>query len=333
MTVEKIKVLQVGLGSVGQGIYDLISLRPSIKTVAAVDTNPDLQGRDLGELAVGSKNGVLIQDNIDTALKNCDPDVALVSTVSDLAELLPTLESLVDWGIPVISTCEQLCFSWKTQPGLSEKIDHLAKSNHVAVLGTGVNPGFLMDTLPSVLTTLNNRVDRIEVFRVQNASSRRLPFQLKIGSGLSPVAFEERRGEGKIGHVGLAESVHLIAHRLRWTVLNYKEDLIPIFAEDDLSIGELKVKAGDVCGVEQSATANCDGGREIQLTFKAELELDESFDEIRISGDQNITARISGGVNGDKGTASVVLNSIPALLSAEPGLRHMGEITSTNYFL
>ena len=316
----------------GKQIANFIAERPGITTVAAVDKQSHLIGMDLQQSYGAPASGVVIKETLEEAIRDEDVDVAILATVSDMERVTPQIEEIVGMGIPVVSTCEELFFPWGQSPELAERIDQAAKANKVAVVATGVNPGFLMDTLPTILTTLCQRVDSIEVNRFQDAQHRRIPFQRKIGAGLTIGEFEVKKEEGTLRHVGLAESMQFIAKRMGWK-LDHIEDIInPVIAEEDMNTAVIKITKGQVTGVSQIGRAYADDNLKISLIFQATVGEEESYDEIFIKGEPNLNFRIAGGVNGDIATSATILNAIPSLLKASPGLKTMGEIQLTSFF-
>lgn len=330
--MKNINILQIGLGPLGVKIAQFIKARSGLKTIAAVDKSPDLIGRDLGEVCAGAKSGVIIQSSIAEAIKKNKPDVAVLTTVSDMKRIVPQIEEILAHGIPVVSTCEELSFPWKTAPELAKKLDAAAKASGVAVLGTGINPGYLMDALPVFLTAVCQDVTSVTVSRFQNAQYRRIPFQKKIGAGLSLADFQQKIEDGSLRHVGLTESIHLIAHRMGWE-LDRTEDIIsPVVAKQEIETPAMTIPKGNAAGVRQEGNGYVNGEAKIRLIFQATVGEKESFDEVVIEGTPNIRSKIEGGVNGDVATCAITLNAIPQLLRSAPGLVTMVDIPPVSFF-
>ncbi len=326
-----LNVLQIGLGPLGLKIASFIAERKGLNVVSAVDKNPELVGKSLGSLA-GIASEVIISSSVAEALEAGKPDVAILTTVSDMARITPQIEEVLAYGIPVVSTCEELSFPWDTAPELANRIDEKAKEAGVAVLGTGVNPGYLMDSLPVFLTAVCQKVTVVKVNRYQNARFRRIPFQKKIGAGLSPEEFEKKKLEGTLRHVGLTESMHLIAHRMGWK-LDKTEDIIsPVIAKQPIQTEFMTIPAGYATGVRQIGQGYQNGELKIALVFQATVGEPESFDEVIIEGNPGIRSRIDGGVNGDVATCAITLNAIPQLLRSKAGLMTMVDIPPVSWF-
>lgn len=327
MNVGAIRVLQIGLGPIGCESVRVLLERPNLRLVGAVDAAPDKVARDVGEI-LGSADplGISVSGSIDAAFESTEANVALLATSSSLAVASEQIEACVARGLHVVSSCEELAYPWGTQPALAERIDRAAERAGVAVLGTGVNPGFLMDFLPAAMTGVCRNVRHVLVERIQDATQRRLPFQKKVGAGLSPDAFAARVEEGTLRHVGLAESMHLIAAALGWRLDAVTDDIRPIVAEHAVPWGEGSIEPGHARGVFQLGTAMRRGEEVIRLVFRAAIGEPESVDRITLDGVPPLMVEIPGGVNGDVATCAILVNAIPTIVRAQPGLRTMLDV-------
>ena len=321
-----IKIVQLGLGPLGQKVANYALQREGVKIVGAVDLDTEKIGRDIGELCSGKSNGVVISKTLSEALSEEKADVAVVTTVSSLEKVESQIQELAEAELPIVSTCEELSFPWNTQPKIAKRIDQVCESNGVACVGTGVNPGFLMDYLPSVLSSVCQDVQTVHVSRVQDASVRRIPFQQKIGAGLTEEGFKEKANNGTLRHVGLTESIHLIAHALNWELDRVEETLEPVRASKKITSGYTDIDKDNPRGVEQIGRGFIGGDEKITLHFKAAVGEEESYDQIEIEGTPSFSSRISGGINGDIATSAITVNTVAAILKAEPGLRTMLDI-------
>lgn len=327
-----VKIVHLGLGPLGQKVVQFALERSFLKIVGAVDPAADKIGRDLGEICGREKLGIIVSPDLTTALKGVKPAVALVATVSSLKKIEPQIVDLAKAGLNIVSTCEELSFPWRTQPQIAKRIDEVCRENDVACVGTGVNPGYLMDFLPSVLTGICQKVEQVKVLRVQDASARRIPFQQKIGAGLTIPQFHEKVAAGTLRHVGLTESAQMIAHHLGWKLDNVTEDLGPVIAEKDIAGGHLPITRGLVSGVAQVARGFMDKQEVITLQFRAAVGEPESFDRVEIKGVPDIVSTIAGGVNGDIATCAIIINAIRSVLNSKPGLRTMVDMYPIGYF-
>jgi len=328
---SQIKVVQIGLGQLGQKVVKCIYERKEIRVVAAVDKSIDKVGKDLGEVCnIDKKIGIRVEKNI--SIKKEKPDIAIITTVSKIKDVVPQIEKLINYGVNVISSCEELTFPWRTFPELSKRIDESAKKNNVIVLATGVNPGFLMDFLPVVMTGICEDVEEIKIYRYQDASIRRIPFQKKVGVGLTIDEFEKRKIGGALRHVGLVESMHMIACALGWE-LDKTEDIIsPVIAEKDFVTGNYNIKEGMILGAQQIGKGYIRNKQVLTLDFKASVGEKNSGDTIKIIGKPNINMNIDRGVNGDIATYAILVNAIKLINTTAPGFKTMLDIPVISCF-
>jgi 4-hydroxy-tetrahydrodipicolinate reductase len=324
-----VKVVLFGLGPMGKLIAKGILEKKGIQIVGAMDIAKELSGKDVGQLLELGKNiGVTVTDNAEELLSNVKADIAIVATRSYLKDIYPTISLCVKNGISIISTCEELSYPYYKHPELAVEIDELAKKHKVTVLGTGINPGYLMDTLPITLTGACQRVDNIKVTRMMDSSKRRIPYQKKIGTGLSPEEFRKMINEKRItGHVGLVESIAMIAAALGWKLDEIKEFAPePVIADREIVTPFTTVKPGQVAGLKSVAHGIRGGKPVIVLEFVSHAGVEEEYDAILIGGVPKIYEKIAGGVHGDIGTVAVVVNMIPKVLNGPPGLLTMKDL-------
>ena len=328
-----IKVLHYGLGPIGAAVVKQVAARRGFKIVGAVDIDPAKVGRDLGEVAgVGRPLKVKVSADAKKTIKSTKPDVVVLCTLSSLKRVTPQIEDILKLKVPVVSTTEELAYPTKANMKYFAAIHKAAKKARVAVLGTGVNPGFTMDALPITLTGVCERVDSIRVDRIQDARVRRLPFQQKIGAGLTREQFQKKVDDASVRHVGLAESVSMIADAMGWKLDKITDEIQPKIAEATVASEFLAVDPGYVCGIVQDGVGYSKGKPIITLHMEAYLGAPESFDQVEVTGSPNIKSKIAGGVHGDVATASITVNSIPKILEVAPGLHTMRDMPIPSYF-
>jgi hypothetical protein len=325
--MTSIRVLQVGLGPIGLAVARQLAGRPGFDLVGGVDIDPAHAGKDLGTLCgLEEPLGIEVDADLEQTLERLWPQVIVVCTSSALASVAPTLEQCLAAGADVVSSTEELAFPWREQPALAEQLHDAAIQNGHTLLGTGVNPGFAMDTLPIALSAVCERVDAVHVRRVQDAGKRRGPFQRKIGAGLSAEEFARRVESGGVRHVGLAESIGMIADTFGWRLTRITDEIEPKIAAQPVASEEMAVEAGAASGLLQIG-AGYEGNRvRVRLELEAYLGAPEDFDEVRISGTPDLTSRVLGGFPGDVATASVLVNAIPRAHAAPPGLLTMRDV-------
>jgi len=325
--VTKAKAVQFGCGPIGCSVVRYASLRPDVELVGAVDIDKSLVGRDLGEVAgIKNKLGVSISADADAVLSQARPDVVFLTTSSSLKVVYPQVEKCVAAGANVISTCEELSYPYRKDPQLSAEIDKIAKANNVTVLATGVNPGFLMDAWPLFMTGVCQQVKRVKVVRVQDASPRRGPFQKKIGAGRTLEEFKKLVATGTLKHVGLPESIAMIASGLGWKLDEITESIEPVVAKTQVKTDFVTVEPGQAAGVRQVGRGIRAGEELVTLEFEAFVGAPESYDAVYITGTPNLEVVIRGGTHGDIATAAMVVNSVHRVMDAPSGLVTMRDL-------
>jgi len=328
-----IKTLHYGLGPIGAAILKQVAGRAGFKVVGAVDVDPNKIGRDVGDLVGLSKRlGVKVSADAVKALKATKPDVVVHCTSSSIKKVMPELEAILKTRTPIVSTTEELSYPDYTHVRQGRQIDAWAKKAKVGVVATGVNPGYTMDALPIMLTAVCERVDRITVWRMQDARMRRLPFQQKIGAGLTTEQFQKKVDDGSVRHVGLTESIAMIADALGWSLDRITDDIQPKVAAVTTSSEFLAVDPGYVCGIIQEGVGYRKGKPAIRLHLEAYLGAPDTYDSVEIDGSPQLSVKIPGGVHGDVATVAIVVNTIPKILDAEPGLHTMRDLPLPSFF-
>ena len=320
------RVIQYGVGAIGAEVARVLASRPDVKVVAAIDSATDKAGQDLGRLAgLGRDLGIAVTADAEAALA-LPADVVVHTTGSYLEEVAPQLLAAVDAGKNVLSTCEELSYPWDRHPALSRQIDARASEAGVTVLGTGVNPGFVMDTLPLALSAVCQSLSCLEIRRVVDVSTRRVQLQRKVGVGITPEEFKRRKATGRFGHVGLMESARLVAHTLAWPVEEWQEVLEPVVCAGPRQAGEIRLERGQVAGIHQVVSARRNGREVLRLELEMSAGAAQPRDEVLIEGQPPVHMVIEGGVQGDLATAAIVANAIPAVVAARPGLLTMADL-------
>jgi hypothetical protein len=320
---KKIRAIQYGIGPIGASIAKLMREKHAIEIVGAIDTDPAKVGRDLGEVvgAADAPWGVTVSGDANEVLEH-NADVVIHSTSSSLPKVMDQLLACLAAESCIVSTCEELSYPYRTYPELSAKLDAAAKEWGVTLLGTGVNPGFVMDKLVVTLAAVSQRIEHAKALRVVDASKRRLPLQKKIGAGLTVEEFRARVAEGVIKHVGLPESVAMVADSLNLPVETITETIEPKVATERVQTDYLTVEAGQAAGVHQIGRGLSEDGKElVYLELQMYVGAKDPADTVTLTGHPNISLVIPGGAHGDVVTASVVVNSIPVILDAPAGLR------------
>ncbi|MCK6448579.1 MAG: dihydrodipicolinate reductase [Planctomycetes bacterium] len=326
-----LRILHVGIGPTGQRIEKELLARSELRTVAAVDLGPAIGGRLMSELVEDADPTLRIESSLERIHDWSSIDVALVTTSSTMSRCAEVFRPLLARGLPVVSTCEELVYPWIAHRELATELDLLAKRHGGRLLGTGVNPGFLMDTFPVFATALARRVDAIEVVRRQDATARRITFQRKIGVGLSVADFAARVAEGTLRHVGFAESAHLVATTLGFEIEGWRETVEPVIAERAHVSSLGAIEPGAAAGMRQIGELSSGGKVVVRLEFVAAIDQPGAFDSVRIRGEPELEFAIPGGVPGDVAVTSIALNSLATLVAAPPGLHTMVDLPPVHY--
>lgn len=318
---EPIRVAVMGLGPIGREITEVLAGRGWADLVAGVDVDPALQGRDLAEVAgLDDSTGVEVTPSLEA-----ECDVVAHATVSELNPATHQIVPLLEGGRSVVSTCEELAFPLDDR--LARRLDEAGRSGGTTVLGTGVNPGFLLDALPAALSVSCQGVEHVSASRVVDAAGRRGPLQEKVGAGLDLDQWRRRREAGEIRHVGLPESARLLAAAVGWEDLRFSDELIePVTAARPVSTEFVDVDEGQAAGLRQLVTGSRDGRERLRLELAMYVGAEEPADAVEVHGVPPVDMEIRGGVHGDRATAAVVANMIPRAMDAAPGLVTMAEL-------
>jgi len=324
---NKIRTIHYGLGPIGCHIARVAARRSQIAIVGGVDIDPAKVGHDLGTvIGLEKPLGIAVERDLAAILKRTEADVVVHSTGSFLPQVRDQIEALVQAGLNMVSTCEELSYPWAAHPRIAADLDRLAKDKGVTILGTGVNPGFVMDTLALVLSGVCQDITHLRITRVVDTAQRRVQLQRKTGAGLPLDDFQRRVKAGTLRHVGLPESLHMVAAGLGWKLDEVEDTIEPIVAGAPARSADIVVEPGQAAGVRQVARGLKDGREVIALHLVMQLGAPESYDAVDIAGTPPVHMRIAGGVHGDQATAAIVVNAIPRVIAADPGLLTMADL-------
>lgn len=322
-----LKIIHIGLGPIGVGIARMVLAKEGLKVVGACDSAAEKANKDLGDvLGLGKKLRIKVAGDPVKFIRAANADVAVVSTTSSAKVVKATIEALLNKGINVVTTCEEFAYPVPANAKVFRDLDVIAKKKKVSVLGTGVNPGFAMDVLALTMTAPCESVSRVSVTRIVDAGTRRLPLQRKVGAGLSLAQFSRAKAEGTVRHVGLPESVQMIADSLGFKLERVEETLEPAIAPRDLNTDYLRIAAGTAAGIKQSARGYAKTGLVVSLDLHMYVGADSPKDHIVIDGSPSMDMTVKGGIAGDIATAAISVNAIPKVMSARPGVLTMRDI-------
>ncbi|NHI82831.1 MAG: hypothetical protein EAX81_00820 [Candidatus Thorarchaeota archaeon] len=324
------RVVQVGLGSIGLPIAKAILNRGNLSLVGTMDANPELIGKKLSQILREDSNTRLTISGVLEEVIGASADVAIIATSSSLKTVKQTIMKALDAGLHVVSICEELSYPYKRHARIAKEIDHAARDVGRSVLGTGINPGYLMDILPILLTAPCLTLEALYVTRCVNSSRRRMSFQKKIGTGMKKKDFSNAISSGVItGHVGLEESICMIDDTLKLGLDNVEElPPKPVIADSEVVTPLATISPGDVLGLRSRAVGKREDTTVVTLDFIAYADADPEYDEVVVEGFPRIQQRIEGGVMGDHGTIAMAINAIPLVVHAHPGLLTMKDLPS-----
>jgi len=319
---KPIHVIQCGLGAIGRAAARLVLEKESLRLVGAVD--PLHAGRDLGEvLELGRALGIRVGEKLSAVLATTEADAVLHCTGSTFAGVYGQFAEIVRNGLHCVSSCEEALFPFYREPTLAAQLNRLCVRHGVSVLGTGVNPGFVMDTLAAITTAVCHHVDTVRVLRVVDAGTRREALQRKVGAGLTAVEFRRLAKTQKIRHVGLSESLVFVAEALGWDLEKVNEMIAPVLAERSITTKYLTVKKGQAAGVRQVATGWRGGRKVLELELQMYVGAKNPRDEITVEGVPPMRVVVDGGTAGDLATPAILVNCLPRVMEAKPGLHTM----------
>jgi 2,4-diaminopentanoate dehydrogenase len=298
------KVVLCGMGAIGTEILKHL-LERGHEVVAVVDPDPAKAGKTVAEIT-GLPLGVRVHHTIEQ-VQFPEADVAVYSARSKVVDVAADLAELLGRGVDVVTTSEEMAFPHHAGADEAGKLDSLAKEKGVTIVGVGVNPGFVMDWVPAVIASASKNPTRIHIVRSVDVSRRRQQLQNKTGVGLTRSKFEKELAEGKLGHIGLVESAHLVALSLDEELADISQGVFPVLGSEDY-----------VMGVRQFAE-----GRAGKCQIRLDLEMTTTsadFDVIEVTGDPVIKVRFEKGVFGDSATVAMVVRAVERVGKARPGL-------------
>jgi len=321
---KPIRIIQYGLGAIGRAAARLVLERPGLELAGAVDRDPKLAGKDLGDvLELDRKLKIPVSDKPAILFAQTQADAVIHCTTSRFVEAYEQLTEIARGGLHCVTSCEEALFPYYRHQAIAGKLDDLCVQRRVAVVGTGVNPGLVMDTLALLLTLACQRVEAVRVLRVVDAGTRREALQRKVGAGLSEAEFNALNRQRKVGHVGLAESLVFLADSLGWQLDELNESVAPAIAEKIIKTRFLTVEKGGVAGVRQFAHGIYQGKEVLTLELQMYLGAPNPRDVIEIVGQPPLRLVIENGVPGDVATPAILVNTLPRLVECPPGLHTM----------
>ena len=329
---DPIRVLLLGIGRMGSGIARLIAEKPGLQLVGAFGRRQQHIGLDLGPIIGLDRDlQIRIAADLDHAIGSVKPQIAIQATCSRLADGFDEIATLIRHGVSVISIAEEMAFPACASPAQADELHHLAIAHGAAVLGTGVNPGFVLDLLVIALTGVCASIESISATRINDLSPYGPTVLRSQGVGLTPEQFDAGLRDGTVvGHIGFQESIRMIAGAVGWEISRIVETRKPIIAQAARQTALVKVAPGEAAGCLHQAVAYCGERAVITLIHpqqvQPEIEGCETGDTIEIHGLPEIRFTGSPEIPGGTATIALAVNMIPHLLNAGPGLHTMAEL-------
>jgi len=327
-----IRVVVLGTGQMGSGIARLLLEKTGLELVGVYARRKERSGLNLGPLiGLDKELSISVSNDLETILEQTHPHIAIQATCSRLTDAEEEITTLLHHGVHVISIAEEMVFPAACSPAFSEKINQLAKANQVAVLGTGINPGFVLDLLVIMLSGVCADIQSITARRVNDLSPYGPTVLISQGIGLSPEAFQTGlENKTVMGHYGFSESIHMIATAVGWDIERIEEKREAIITQVRRETTFITVEPGQVAGCHHTAVAYRKGKPVITLIHPQQiwpfLDGIETGDAIEIKGTPNINLSGSPEIPGGQATCALAVNMIPRVLTAAPGLHTMAEL-------
>lgn len=314
MRQDAIPVVIMGLGTAGQAIARAAALRDDLEIVAAVDRDPALDGRTLDSLLGTPAPEVRIGGDLGKALALARGGVLLhAATTGRLDDALPDVRAAVRAGLHVVSTCSELAYPELDREEDAEALHRLCEQKGVAVVATGVNPGFSLDRLPALLAHTVGPIRHVRAQRVVDLARARDTLRREAGIGLSEEAFDAALERGELGHLGLAQSAALVAEScIGVDQYEVDEELVPLLADEDGA-----VRRGEVAGLQQIARVFAEDREVVRLELTLQAGAQDPRDEVELDADPPVRLVVPGGIPGESGTANAVVNAIPAVVERQ----------------
>jgi len=328
---KKIKVVVWGLGLMGGGIAKMVLSKKGFTIVGAIDMDPNKVGKKLYEVLgveANEDNSCVVTKNVKDVMKKGFADVCLMATASFTKIVFPLIKMAAEAGMNVVTTAEEMSYPRTVDPELSDKLDKIAKDNNVSILGTGVNPGFIMDLVVIMLTGVCDKVDSMNVKRINDLACFGKAVMVEQGIGLKPEEFVQGVKDNTVdGHVGFLQSFGMFEEAFGVKFNNIRQEKEPIVTSVPRATDIVSVKAGEVAGCRQLGYANL--GEKLFVTMehpqqvKPELENVETGDYITINGTPNLNLQIKPEIPGGIATIAICVNMVPLVINAQPGLKTM----------
>jgi len=327
--MKDVKVIIWGLGAMGSGMADMLLKKKGVEIVGVAGRAGKVGKSmyDYIQTPRGDRPDVIIGSPEDV-IKEKSADVVLLCTDSFTRTAFDRIKFILEKKINCITSAEEMAYPQAQEPELAKQLDEIAKANGVSVLGTGINPGLIMDLLVVIMTGCCETVDHIVARRVNSLSPFGPAVMEEQGIGITVDEFKKGVETGKLsGHVGFPESINMIADAIGWKVEKVTQSMDPIVTDVDRKSPHGFAKAGDVAGCAMKGYGYIDGELKIEMDHPQQIEPEQvgvtTGDYVIIKGTPNINLVNSPEVPGGIGTIAMCVNMIPQIINARPGLHTM----------
>lgn len=327
--MENVKVIIWGLGAMGQGAAEMLLKKKGVDIVGCVGRNQKVGKSmyDFLEVDRGNRPDVII-DEADKVLTEKAADVVILCTDSFTKSAFPRMKQILEAKINCITTAEEMAYPQAQEPELAKELDAIAKANGVSVLGTGVNPGHIMDLLVIVMSGVCEDVNSILARRVNSLSPFGPAVMEEQGIGLEKDDFINKVKNNQLsGHVGFPESIQMIGDAIGWPIEKVEQSMDPIVTDVDRKSKYGFAKAGDVAGVAMKGYGYVNGEMRIEMDHPQQIEPEQvgvsTGDYVFIKGKPDVNLANVPEIPGGIGTYAITVNMIPQIINAEPGLHTM----------
>ena len=327
--MQHVKVIIWGLGAMGSGMAELLLTKKGVDIVGVVGREGKIGKSMYGFLAVERRGRPdIIIGSPEEVIKEKAADVVLLCTDSFTAKAFDKIKFILEKKINVITSAEEMSYPAAKEPELAKKIDEIAKANGVSVLGTGINPGLIMDLLVILMTGCCYEVEHITARRVNSLSPFGPAVMEEQGIGITETDFRAKVQTGELaGHVGFAESIRMIGDAIGWKVDKITQSMEPIVTAVDRKSPHGFAKAGNVAGCAMKGQGYVGSKCAIDMDHPQQIEPEQggikTGDYVTIKGTPNINLANSPEVPGGIGTIAMCVNMIPHIINARPGLKTM----------
>ncbi len=323
-----------GFGAMGSTMAKTLLKKQGVEVIGVCDMHPDRVGKKISQVLGVPLNGnpdVTISDNIDQVVLPGKCDICIIATDSFVKHMYEKAIQVMEKGVNVVTIAEEMAYPLAQEPELAKKLDEVAKKNGVSILGTGINPGLVMDLLAILLSACMTDVESVRCERVNSLSPFGPTVMQEQGIGMSVEAFQKGIADGSIaGHVGFAESVMMISDALGLGVDKFAQQMAPIVTNVDRKAPHGFAKAGEVAGVRMTGQGTKEGKVLVDMIhpqqIEPEMEGTQTGDYILLKGTPEVNMSIKPEISGGLGTVAMCVNCIPHVINAEPGLRTMIDI-------